>query len=136
MDPFESLKILRQAFIDNTAMHNEEDTMTYKEYKDTVLHMLDVLEHDLGDASYSYVMENINADEIFDIDGYTVTQKQLADGLVVIQPALSDPGDMVMINMESLCDTIVAMKESGRIKEDIIIAPPFVNMFRAKLAKE
>ena len=65
-------------------------------------------------------------------DEYIVLQRQLNEDIIIFQPTTSD---ISSIDMCSLADILTKLRDSGQVKENIVLLPPDINVFRAKLSR-
>ena len=135
MNPFECIKEMKKTLGFEIQQKNikENDTISQKEHYTRMLNMLDILEKEIKDAEYNYEVESIKH-EVKVFDDTTVLQKQLNDDVIIFQPIAIDDADLYNIDMYSLADVLRQLHDSGKIKEDMLILPPNINVFRAKLA--
>lgn len=136
MNPFEYIKEMKDAIIaemKNKDLVENEGLFTAAEHYNRMLNMLSILEEEMKGAEYNYEVESINH-SIKTFDEFTVLQKQLSDDVIIFQPVASNNDEITCVDMQSLADILRQVHDNGQIKENIILLPPNVNTFRAKLA--
>ena len=95
--------------------------------------MLQVLETEMQEAEYNYQV--VSTDFTVKTFGeLTVLQKELNENVLIFQPVVTDE-ELSAIDMQSLADVLKKLRDSGQIKENMILLPPNINVFRAKLAR-
>ena len=85
-------------------------------------------------AEYNYQVETVDG-EVMTFDEASFMKKQLNDEVVIFQPVGLTEEEITAVDMESMADILRKLHDSNIIKENIILLPPNVNIFRAKLAK-
>jgi hypothetical protein len=135
MNPFERIEemkeILKSEVINNGIKGS--DTITQAEHYKRMLGMLSILEEELEQAEYNYQVESINR-EVKTFDEQAVLYSQLNEDVVIFQPVQTNE-EYTMVDLQSLADVLRKLHDSGQIKENIILLPPDINVFRAVLAK-
>lgn len=139
MNPFDRIREYRAALLlqIKDTLVQPSDTLTYKEHYKTLLTFLKLLEEDLKNSEYEYVLKQYggnNETGYCQYDGMTIQSGMLSDNLLLFQPLFVDHTYSYSPDMESLIDALTALKEAGRFKEDVIVIPPGINIIRAKLA--
>jgi hypothetical protein len=139
MNPFEYIKELKQTIVSEAkevgvSKDNDGPTMTAKEHYIRTLNLLSLLETSLKDAEYNYEIESIH-NTIKTFEEYTVFQEELNDDVIIFQPIAVTDNELSSIDMNSLADILTKLRDSGEIKENILLLPPDINVFRAKLSK-
>lgn len=109
------------------------DVITKQEAYQMVLNALDVLAAELQDAEYNYVVETVGG-EVITFDNFTVLNKRLNDNVLIIQPVPMGE-ELVQADYESLREVLEAAHQAGHIKESMVILPPNISVFKAKLAR-
>lgn len=137
MNPFDKINELKLALKQEASTKGVQptDTISWLEHYQRMLNMLAVIEHELKDADYNYVVSSLDGRKIKTFDKVTIKQEQLTDGLLVFTPLAVDDGELSTIDMNSLYNILVELRNSGKIKEDVMVLPPYVAVFKAKLAK-
>lgn len=140
MNPFDRIREYRKALlqqIKNTLV-KPSDTLTYEQHYTTMMNFLKLLETDLKNTRYEYVVESIgkgpNRAAFNEFNGMTLQAETIGENLILFQPLFADGHDIGGADIDSLADALQALKEAGRIEEDILIIPPGVNVLRARLA--
>lgn len=134
MNPFEKINQMKDILKEEAKTVDAKGVITQYEHYSKMLNMLTVLTEELRNAEYNYVIENIDSDETLTFDEMKFKQMTLTDDLILMQPQSDDIESIGMIDMSLLCDTLSELRESGKIENDILIIPPFVNVLKAKLA--
>lgn len=134
-NPFDKINEMRDILAQEAASVNPEDTITYHEHFKRMLNMLTILLKDLEDAGYNYVIEDEKEGRYHTFNELTLKSMNLTDDLIVVRPIAVDTMAFDQIDMESLFNVLCKMKNSGKIKEEIIVLPPNVEILRAKLEK-
>ena len=139
MNPFERIKEIRQAMMTEAKnaginANNNGTVMTAREHYQHIFNLLALLEMDLKDAEYNYEVETIDH-QIKTFDEYAVLQKELTDDVLIFQP-IGSAEDITAADMQSLADILTKLYDSEVIKENMILLPPNINVFRARLAHE
>lgn len=130
MNAFEYIDEIRNVIESST---DGGDVIPKKEAYQMVLNVLDMLTTELKDVEYNYVVEAVDG-EVITFDNFTVFHKRLNDNVIIIQPIpLGEAMDQT--DYDSLRDVLEAAHQAGQIKESIVILPPGINVFKAKLAK-
>lgn len=114
------------------ALSKESQTITVKEHYDYIYKMLLLLERDLKDAEYNYQVESLNH-KVKTFEELTVLEKELNDDVIIFQPVIGEE-DITALDMNSLADVLKRLRDDGQIKENILLLPPNINVFRAVLA--
>lgn len=109
------------------------DVITKQEAYQMVLNTLNMLATELQDAEYNYVVETVDG-EVTTFDNFTVLSKRLNDNVLIIQPVPLGE-ELVQADYESLRDVLEAAHQAGHIKENMVILPPNISVFKAKLAR-
>ena len=135
MNAYEYIQELKQVIVNNAKdPSNQDKQMTYKEHCLGLYSTLSVLEKELGMAEYNYQIETVDG-EVMTFDEATFMKKQLNDEVVIFQPVGLTEEEITAVDMESMADILRKLHDSNIIKENIILLPPNVRIFRAKLAK-
>ena len=135
MNAYEYIQELKQVIVNNAKdPSNKNKQMTYKEYCSGLYNTLSVLEKELEMAEYNYQVETVDG-EVMTFDEASFMKKQLNDEVVIFQPVGLTEEEITAVDMESMADILRKLHDSNIIKENIILLPPNVNIFRAKLAK-
>lgn len=139
MNPFERINELKQVIFGEikSAGINKNfagKSMTEAEHYKRMLNMLNILETEMGEAEYHYEVEALDH-SVMTFEEHTVFQKELNNNVIIFQPINVGEDEISMLDMESLSNILVKLRDSGEIEENIIILPPNVNVFRAKLAR-
>lgn len=139
MNPFEHINELKQFImteVKNAGINKNylgKDISEAEHYKQ-MLNMLNILENDMAEAEYNYQVESINH-EVKVFNELTVLQKELNEDVIIFQPIAVGETELSAIDMQSLADVLTKLRDSGEIKENILLLPPNINVFKAKLAK-
>ena len=135
MNAYEYIQELKQVIVNNAKdPSNQDKQMTYKEHCLGLYSTLSVLEKELGMAEYNYQVETVDG-EVMTFDEATFMKKQLNDEVVIFQPVGLTEEEITAVDMESMADILRKLHDSNIIKENIVLLPPNVRIFRAKLAK-
>lgn len=95
--------------------------------------MLNILEEEMKDAEYHYQVESVD-NTIRTFEELTVLQKELNDDVIIFQPVVA-ADEFTAADMQSLADVLTHLRDTGQIKENMILLPPNINVFRAVLAE-
>ena len=136
MNPFERIEEMKQilkAEVKNNGIKGS-DVITQAEHYKRMLGMLSILQEELKQAQYHYQIESIK-NEIKTFDELTVLHYQLNEDVVIFQP-VATTNEISAIDMQSLADVLTQLRNNGQIKENIIVLPPDINIFRAVLSQE
>lgn len=109
------------------------EVITKKDAYQMVVDALNMLAAELKDAEYNYVVETVNG-EVITFDNFTVLNKRLNDNVLIIQPVPMGE-ELVQADYESLREVLEAAHQAGQIKENMVILPPNISVFKAKLAR-
>ena len=135
MNAYEYIQELKQVIVNNAKdPSNQDKQMTYKEHCLGLYSTLSVLEKELEMAEYNYQVETVDG-EVMTFDEAAFMKKQLNDEVVIFQPVGLTEEEITAVDMESMADILRKLHDSNIIKENIVLLPPNVNIFRAKLAK-
>ena len=135
MNTFEYLEEMEQTISKQMKTANPEDKMSIQQHYQEMLNMLSILKIEMEMAEYHYTVESFD-NEVHTFEEFTVLQKQLNDEVILIQPISTGEVELSAIDMESLCDILKRSRDIGLITENIIVLPPNINVFKAKLAKK
>lgn len=136
MNPFERIEEMRQALkaeIKNNNIKSDDYIKQIEHYK-RMVGMLNILEEEMKEAEYHYQIESIDS-KVKVFDELTVLQQELNDNIIIFQPVAVNDVELSAIDMQSLADILTKLRDSGEIKENILLLPPNINVFKAKLAK-
>ena len=135
MNAYEYIQELKQVIVNNAKdPSNQDKQMTYKEHCLSLYSTLSVLEKELEMAEYNYQVETVDG-EVMTFDEAAFMKKQLNDEVVIFQPVGLTEEEITAVDMESMADILRKLHDSNIIKENIVLLPPNVRIFRAKLAK-
>lgn len=134
MNPFERIEEMREVLRTEVKSKNIKgsDYITQAEHYKRMMGMLNILEEEMKEAEYNYQVEALDH-TVTTFEELTVLQKQLNEDVIIFQP-VGDMNEISAIDMQSLADVLTKLRDSGQIKENIIVLPPNINTFRAKLA--
>lgn len=134
MNPFERIEEMRQILKTEVVSNNIQptDTITQIEHYKRMMGMLDVLEAELKDAEYNYEIESVDY-EVKTFDEMTVLQKELTEDVLIFQPIAIGEAELSAVDMHSLADVLTKMRDNGQIQANMLLLPPNINVFRAKL---
>ena len=133
MNAFDYIQELKDT-INNKRQNDTNTNISIEQHYNEILNILDILKIELEQVEYNYELETIDCN-IRTFDEYTVTEKQLNENVILFQPLTIDEFDLSEIDLQSLTSILQKLKDKDLIKEDIIIIPPNINIFRAKLVK-
>lgn len=135
MNAYEYIQELKQIVVNNAKdPSNQNKQITYKEHCTGLYNTLCVLEKELGMAEYNYEIETVDG-KVMTFDETIFMEKQLNDEVVIFQPIGLTEEEITAIDMQSMADILRKLHDCDIIKENIVLLPPNVNVFRAKLAK-
>lgn len=135
MNAFEYIQELKQVVVNNAKdPSNQNKQLSYKEYCSGLYNTLCVLEKELEMAEYNYEIESVNG-EVTTFDEMSFLQKNLNDKVIIFQPVALTEEELTAIDMQSMADVLKKLHDNDIIKENMVIIPPNINIFRAKLAK-
>lgn len=134
MNPLERINEMKNLMLSEAknALSKENQTITVKEHYDYIYKMLLLLERDLKDAEYNYQVESLNH-KVKTFEELTVLEKELNDDVIIFQPVVGED-EITALDMNSLADVLKKLRDDGQIKENILLLPPNINVFRAVLA--
>jgi hypothetical protein len=135
MNPFERIEEMRQtlkAEVINNGIKGS-DCITQAEHYKRMIGMLNILEEEMKDAEYHYQVESVD-NTIRTFEELTVLQKELNDDVIIFQPVVA-ADEFTAADMQSLADVLTHLRDTGQIKENMILLPPNINVFRAVLAE-
>lgn len=133
MNPFERIKEMKDVIKTEIANNNQE-SFTAKEHYNRMINMLNIIEVELENAEYNYEVESAHG-KITTFSEFIVTQKNLNENVIIFQPIAVDDAELSNIDMQSLADILKTLRDNGEIKENILLLPPNINVFRAVLAQ-
>lgn len=134
MNAFEYINELKQVVMKNAAdPDNQGKTMTYQEHCEGLLNTLNVLEMEMEHAEYNYVVQSVEQ-KVTTFDELVVLQKDLTDDVIIFQPIAIGEAELSAIDMKSLADILTQLRDQGVIEQNMILLPPNINVFKAKLA--
>lgn len=134
MNPFEKINQMKDILKEESKSVNASDTISYFEHYQKMLNMLTILSEELKNAEYNYVIEDMDTDNVQTFNEMKFNISKLTESLLIMQPASQDLEQLGAIDVSSLLNVLKSLKESDKIKEDIIFIPPFINVLKAKLA--
>lgn len=134
MNPFEKINQIKDVLKEEAKTVDANETITQYEHYGKMLNMLTVLTEELRNAEYNYVIENIDVDKTLTFSEMKFNQMTLTKDLIIIQPQSDDVVNDGIIDMSSLCNTLGELRSSGRITEDVLVIPPFIDVLKAKLS--
>jgi hypothetical protein len=135
MNPFERIEEMRQtlkAEVINNGIKGS-DCITQAEHYKRMIGMLNILEEEMKDAEYHYQVEALDH-TITTFEEFTVLQRQLNENILIFQPVAA-VDEFTAADMQSLADVLKHLRDSNQIKENMILLPPNINVFRAVLAE-
>ena len=135
MTPFKQIEEMKTVIEQQKQVCDTAATMTITEHLEAMLNFLDVLQASLENAEYRYDISPIEQ-EIHSLRDYHITEKQLNNDVLIFQPIAIGEAELSAIDMESLSNALTQLKQTGKVDEDILILPPNINVFRAKLVEE
>ena len=135
MNTFEYLEEMEQAISQRMQEAKPTDRLSAQQHYQEMLNMISILKTEMEMAEYHYVVESVE-NKIHTFEEYTVLQKELNDELILVQPIALGETELSAIDMQSLCDILKHSRDAGLITQNIIILPPNINVFKAKLAKK
>lgn len=134
MNPFDYIQEMKNTLhqqMDSENINKPGLTIPLNTHLNEMLNMLSILEAELKNAEYNYVVESVDG-EITTFDELAVFKKQLSEDVLIFQPALTSE-EMSMVDMQSLADTLRHLHNNGLVQERILLLPPGINVFKAKL---
>ena len=134
MNPFERIEEMRQA-LKSEVISKEiklSDCISQAHHYRRMMNMLNILEEELKNAEYNYQIKSIG-NEVKTFGELAVLQSQLNEEVIIFQPVATE--EITMIDMQSLADVLKKLRDDGQIKENIILLPPNINVFRAVLSQ-
>lgn len=131
MNAFEYIDEVRNVIRNST---DGEEPILKKDAYQMMLNLLDMMAVQLENAEYNYQVESVSGD-IVTIDKFTIFQKKLNDQVIIFQPIPIGEYEMEETDYESLRQVLEELHRSGQIKENILILPPDIRLFRAILEK-
>lgn len=134
MNPFERIEEMRQT-LKSEVISKEikgSDYISQAHHYQRMMNMLNILEEELKNAEYNYQIKSID-NKVKTFEELAVLQSQLNEDVIIFQPVATE--EFTMIDMESLADVLKKLRDDGQIKENIILLPPNINVFRAVLSQ-
>ena len=134
MNPFERIEEMRQV-LKSEVISKEikgSDYISQAHHYQRMMNMLNILEEELKNAEYNYQIKSID-NEVKTFGEFAVLQSQLNEEVIIFQPVATE--EITMIDMQSLADVLKKLRDDGQIKENIILLPPNINVFRAVLSQ-
>ena len=133
MNAFDYIKELKETI--NTLRNNTEPhrNFTAKEHFDFIDNMLNLLEKEMHNAEYSYRFASAHIRGINNYlsnTAFVVTETELTNDIIIFQPVAEE---YTYADMDSLANITRELKDNGKIKEDILIFPPGINVIKAVL---
>ena len=135
MTPFKQIEEMKDVIEQQKQSCDASATMTMTEHLEAMINFLNVLQASLENAEYRYDVAPIEQ-EMHSLKNYHIMRKKLNDDVIIFQPIAIGEAELSAIDMESLSSVLTQLKEAGKVEEDILILPPNVNIFRAKLVEE
>lgn len=139
MNPFDRIRDYRAALLlqIKDTMVKPDDSLTYKEHYQVLLNLLKMLETDLQEADYEYVLNRVGSQAgdsaYYEYDGVTMRTIQLNDNLLLFQPLFSEDHEIGVPDMNSLIEALEALKDYGKITQECLVIPPGINVIKARL---
>lgn len=135
MNPFEYIEEMKETLKAEIKNNNIKgsDCITQEEHYKKMLGMLNLLKEEMKDAEYNYQIESVNH-TIQTFEELSVLQMQLNEDVIIFQP-IASYDEFTTIDMQSLADVLKHLRDSGQIKENIVLLPPNISVFRAKLSQ-
>lgn len=138
MNPFEHIKELRSLLKTevkekNINKFNTEPTITEAEHYSRMLNLLAIIEKDLESAEYNYKIELNGHSKVHTFKEMSFLQSNLNDDVILFQPISEDV--LSNTDMKSLADILSKLRDTEQIKQNMIILPPGINVFKAVLVK-
>lgn len=112
---------------------HDKSMLTLNGHYNEMINMLSTLRTEMEHAEYNYQVESIKH-KIETFDEMVVLQKDLSSDVLIFQPIAIGEAELSAVDMQSLADVLKQLHDNGTIKENIILLPPNINVFRAKLA--
>lgn len=134
MNVFEYLNEMESAIKSRKNVTDKETFISMEEHNQEMLNMIQILKTEMEMAEYNYTVENLSH-TVHTFGEYTVLQQELNDELILVQPLALGESELSMIDMQSLCDILQQVKDNNLIKQNIVIVPPNITFFKAKLAQ-
>lgn len=133
MNPFEYINEMRATLEEKKAVATGTSArLSAEQHYQEMINMLDILSIEMQQAEYNYQIKTVDQ-KIKTFDEHVVIQKQLTEDVLIFQPVGSED-EIRTIDMQSLADVLRRLHDSDIIKENMILLPPNVNVFRAVLA--
>ena len=134
MNPYEYIDELKHNIEnDMESLDDEHKRIFYKDHCKVMLNMLNLLRQELDMAEYNYEVESVKHD-IVTFSEFTFDKQQLSDEVIILQPMLTNE-DIDQIDTESMQKVLQDVHDTGLVKENIVMMPPGINVFRARLAR-
>lgn len=134
MNPFDKINQMKDILKDKAKNINGEDMITQYEHYKEMLNMLNIITEELKTAEYNYEVQNLESESYHTFEELAFSQTHLTDDVILIQAVGVNTDELMSIDMQSLCNVFGELRDSGKIKEDIVIIPPYINVLRARLA--
>lgn len=138
MNAFEYISELKQNIeskknsINGTDITNQSISM--EKHLEEMLNLLNVIETELEMAEYNYEVESVDQ-SIETFEDYTLIKAQLSNDVLIFQPLPLDDERLSAIDLDSIANILQKLRDANIIKEDMILLPPDIKVFRAKLKK-
>ncbi len=134
MNPFYYIQEMRETLeAKKKEVEGTPTRLSAEQHYQEMLNMLDILNTEMQEAEYNYEVETIDH-KVTTFGEMTVLQKQLTDDVLIFQPIAIGEAELSAVDMQSLADVLRQMRDNGAIKETMLLLPPNINVFRARLA--
>lgn len=110
-----------------------EEIITKQDHYNSLTSALQMLRQEMENAEYNYVVQSVEQ-EVITFSELVLLKKQLTDDVIIFQPIAIGEEELSAIDMQSIANTLTQMKDSGIVKENILLLPPNINIFKAKLS--
>lgn len=135
MNPYEYIEEMKESLRKEIKEKDikPDDCITQKEHYARMTSMLNIIAKELKNAEYNYVVQSVNGKTIHTFDELMVTEKQLNDDVIIFQP-IEIEYSTTQSDMESLAQALTKLRDDGNITANMLLLPPNINIFKAKLA--
>lgn len=137
MNPFDCISDMEQTLRNEVRDKGikSDDTITMREHYNRMLNMLGILKEQLEDAEYNYQVSGVNYSDIMTFGELTVMKKELNDEVIIFQPIAVGEAELSAVDMQSLSEVLTKLRDDGIIKQNMLLLPPNINIFKAVLKK-
>lgn len=134
MNPFYYIQEMKQTLeAKKQEVAGTPTRISAEQHYQEMLNMLNILDMEMQEAEYHYQVEAVDH-SVRTFDELTVLQKELTEEVIIFQPIAIGEAELSAVDMQSLAEVLTQLRDNGTIKENMLLLPPNINVFRAKLA--